>query len=608
MAGFYIKEVIAKSEVKETASVSLSPGLNIIQGRSNTGKTCIAKCVEFVFGADLDNLKSPFKESAGYNEAVVVLGTEDGDITISRTVGKRQVEVSAPDKYESGTYCFVPNKRSKNPKPPLNLLMMQLLGIDEEHEVPSNSSGEKSRMTWTNLLRLFYVKEGRIDEEKSIIEPDNNYEKFLFLSSLLFLLTGRDFKEMDSQTKKEIREARKEAVRAFANKRIQHATERKEAVAAEIKVFEEIDVEKELKMMVSSLKEAEEAMSSAMEKSKSLLKQIMSKEERAAECNVLLSRYQYLFSQYKADIQRLSFIVDGEQETKKIPKATTCPFCDGKMVPRNRASYIETSKAELSRIIAQMKGLQYTEESLKAEQVEIVKELEKLRADKCGIETSIEQTMQPKVDELEKAINARQIYIQLTKEAELIAEFAHEWDKEAAAYGENEKDSAQIDYHPKEFYPEDFETVLTDYADEILKECQYHNLVTASFDKSKFDIRVNGEDKATSHGKGYRSYLNTVVALMFRKYLKKKALYNPELLILDTPLLGFDEEVAEDAPESMKAGLFTYFMNHQEGQLIIIENLDHIPHLDYKGSGANVITFTKREIEGERYGFLNDVY
>jgi|GEM_PF-2617686 len=28
--------------------------------------------------------------------------------------------------------------------------------------------------------------------------------------------------------------------------------------------------------------------------------------------------------------------------------------------------------------------------------------------------------MQPKVDELEKAINARQIYIQLTKEAELI--------------------------------------------------------------------------------------------------------------------------------------------------------------------------------------------
>ena len=48
-------------------------------------------------------------------------------------------------------------------------------------------------------------------------------------------------------------------------------------------------------------------------------------------------------------------------------------------------------------------------------------------------------------------------------------------------------------------------------------------------------------------------------------------------------------------------------MNHQEGQLIVIENLDHIPNLDYENSGANVITFTKKRDEG-RYGFLNDVY
>lgn len=52
----------------------------------------------------------------------------------------------------------------------------------------------------------------------------------------------------------------------------------------------------------------------------------------------------------------------------------------------------------------------------------------------------------------------------------------------------------------------------------------------------------------------------------------------------------------------------TIIINHQEGQLIVIENLDHILHLDYEASGANVITFTKRKVDGERYGFLNDVY
>ena len=101
--------------------------------------------------------------------------------------------------------------------------------------------------------------------------------------------------------------------------------------------------------------------------------------------------------------------------------------------------------------------------------------------------------------------------------------------------------------------------------------------------------------------------MNTVVALMFRKFLAEHATYNPGLLIIDTPLHGLDEEVPEDAPESMRAGLFTYFMNHQEEQLIVIENLDHIPNLDYVNSGANVITFTKKRDEG-RYGFLNDVY
>lgn len=79
------------------------------------------------------------------------------------------------------------------------------------------------------------------------------------------------------------------------------------------------------------------------------------------------------------------------------------------------------------------------------------------------------------------------------------------------------------------------------------------------------------------------------------------------LIIIDTPLHGFDEDDSENAPESMKEGLFNYSINHQGGQLIVIVNLEHIPHLDYAASGANVITFTKRKVEGERYRFLNIV-
>ena len=50
MAGFYIKSIIARSNSKEDAVIDFTSGLNIIQGRSDTGKSCVLKCMEFAFG------------------------------------------------------------------------------------------------------------------------------------------------------------------------------------------------------------------------------------------------------------------------------------------------------------------------------------------------------------------------------------------------------------------------------------------------------------------------------------------------------------------------------------------------------------------------------
>lgn len=219
----------------------------------------------------------------------------------------------------------------------------------------------------------------------------------------------------------------------------------------------------------------------------------------------------------------------------------------------------------------------------------------------------IEQELKPESATLTESLKGYRAYIQTDKEMQLVSEFAKDWAGDLTILDiqeEEDKEKEKIQYRPKEHFDSQFQTTMSEYADSILQECKYQGLAAARFDMTKFDIEVNGEPKGSSHGKGYCSYLNTVVALMFRKYLKEHGKYNPELLIIDTPLHGFDEEDSEDAPESMKAGLFNYFINHQEGQLIVIENLDYIPHLDYEASGANVITFTKRKVEGERYGFL----
>ena len=609
MIDFYIKRVSAYSKSKETATVELINGLNIIQGRSDTGKTCIAKCIEFVFGGDFKHLKSPFKESSGYDVAEVVLNTAEGEISIKRRVGKNQVEVVAPNVewIDDGVYTLKPTpKTAKKPKPYFNNIMMRLLGFDEEQQVTKNARYEKERMSWASLLRLFFIKESRIGLEEPTMEPQDNYEKTPFLASILMLLYGKDFGDMDAVTKREIAVARKAAIKTYIDKKIQHASERHKEIEESLKRYNGVNVEKEIDELVLSLNQTEQQITAAMKKSKDLLGQILEKEGKLAQYKVLLSRYQYLRSQYKADIQRLSFIVEGEHEVKQLPSVSVCPFCEGKMITRGKKTYVDASKAELSRILAQIDALSQTEDKVALDKKAIEDELELLRGEHSELETLIQSELQPKATALSQSIVTLKNYIRMTEELRIVSEYASSWEHDIDSV-EHEEEAKQTPYQPKAFFDSDFQRIMTENAEAILKECGYHNFTAARFDIPSFDIEVNGERKASSHGKGYRSYLNTVVGLMFRKYLDDHSEHNPQLLIVDTPLLGLDEEIPEDAPDSMKAGLFTYFLNHAKGQMIVIENLDHIPHLSYVESGANVITFTKRRDEG-RYGFLNDVY
>lgn len=73
MAGFYIKRIIARSDLKEDAIVDFTSGLNIIQGRSDTGKSCVLKCMEFVFGGNYDKLKNHSKNRQGMIQRPLLL-------------------------------------------------------------------------------------------------------------------------------------------------------------------------------------------------------------------------------------------------------------------------------------------------------------------------------------------------------------------------------------------------------------------------------------------------------------------------------------------------------------------------------------------------------
>ena len=142
MAGFYIKKVIAKSAAKGDASVSFGRGLTIIQGRSDSGKTCVANCIDFIFGGSVDK---PFKESAKYDGVTMIVASndKDGEITLHRDVGKNQVDVtSGIEGISSGTYDVNYRKGAKNP--PLNEVWLAQMEAKKQEQAQAEAAFQQT--------------------------------------------------------------------------------------------------------------------------------------------------------------------------------------------------------------------------------------------------------------------------------------------------------------------------------------------------------------------------------------------------------------------------------------------------------------------------------
>ena len=93
MSKFYIESIAAHGSGKNDAIVSFGEGLNIIQGYSDTGKTCVVKCIDFIYGSS----EKPFDKNTGYNRVSMRIVTPSGAITFSRTIGiKSRLSVKVP--------------------------------------------------------------------------------------------------------------------------------------------------------------------------------------------------------------------------------------------------------------------------------------------------------------------------------------------------------------------------------------------------------------------------------------------------------------------------------------------------------------------------------
>jgi predicted nucleic acid-binding Zn-ribbon protein/GTP-binding protein EngB required for normal cell division len=602
LADFHIKKLVVEGVNKKDAVAEFDRELTIISGPSNTGKTTILRCIDYIFGSD--NL--PFASTTGYDTIMLFVGTENGSIQFTRKLESNNIDVvSSDDRIESGTYKA---RSATKTMESISKVWLALIGIEDDHDIIANENFRPQHLTWRTILPIILIKERQIERESSILMPEGGAKSIqgrtAFLSSLLFLIYGNDFSDFDERESKKERAIRKAAVEKYINKELSGVADRKQCILDMIGAFDGLDVQKEIDSAVQALSDIEEKISAAMSNSQSLLNSMIAKKERLTECQMLISRYAALKTQYSADIKRLSFIVDGETVMKHVSHDSTCPFCNGKIPTQNTKSYIEAARSELSRIVAQYNDLVGAEKDIEQQIQELQTEITLLTEQKSSAEELIAKDLKPQARALSETIDAYRVYIQLNYELDVIHRLADGWYSDLRDM-QNE-DVSEIKYKPMDKFDDRFWEGMDAALIEILTECKYTPLISARFSKSSFDLEINGQAKALTQGKGYCSILNTIVIMAFRKFMLKNAVYNPGLCIVDTPLHGIDEGTRNETSESIQTALFQYFINSREmGQLIIVENERTLPNLDYDKSGIKQIVFTG-VVGEEQCGFLHD--
>jgi hypothetical protein len=586
---FYFISATGSNVIK--SSLDFVQGLNIVCGPSNTGKSYIYHCIDYLFGSSV----VPFDESTGYDTIRMEVITGNGhSLSLERQLGKNTVQViSDVPGIDSEKYSTSSGKQK------LSALWLALIGISEEHKIVKNQHFHSQTLTWRTLLHSFLIDEERIPQKEPILLQTQYAARPASLSALLYLMTGKDYGEFAAQDTPEIKKARKKAKSDYITEKLGELTEQHGKIADSMASLEGVDIEAEMRSVIDRITQTENDIIIATKRSRKLLEQVYDISARLEEGDFLYDRYKALESQYLSDIKRLEFISDGEENFVNSSTPTRCPVCDSELTEQEDI-HLHDSNVALSTITAKLNDLREVIVELSQDKVILGKRLDELKTENDNLLSVIRNKLEPQAAELNTKLKDYRIVVQMKHEMSVIKILSEGMNADLGVIEFD--DESELKFKPKEYFTRDFIDTMSSYLAEMLESCKFEKFLTARFSIDSFDVVTNGRRKDIE-GSGFRAFLNTVLAFSFMRYLTKHGKYAPGLLVIDSPILSLMEKESEKATDSMKSSLFQYLIDNQQfGQVIILEN--EIPSIDY--SRTNVERFTMDENNG-RYGFLHSV-
>lgn len=606
MNRFTIRKLTVSGGGHQDSIIEFTDGLNIIIGPSNTGKSLIMDCIDYVFGFT-PKINRPSKivdNSNGYTHVELELKTDKESVSLKREIGTTKVSViSHHSEIESGSYSS-----DRNAKKNINDIFLKLIGINDVHKVLSSQKGSTQSLTWRSILHLFFMKQNDIDRESSALLSPNAMGSTSSAAALLYLLTGKDASDFQKPEDPTISVAKRNAIIMYIRDKRDQLSQKREELEKLLSEHNISDAQSMIDKISLEIQTLQSELNNATQKSKKIMLEIYQQNSKLSECNTVLYNFHSLSKQYQSDVKRLGFIVDGQIASSGHRLVSHCPFCDAELKADPREDYATAAATELTKLGKHISELSDAQASAERKKKLIEDRIASLEEEKNVLDSYITNELQPKISTFKSELDKNLQIIRWQDELERIHQEEVQYSADLFKK-ETEEDPKEVKYNILTSYEYDLVNGFEKELISALKSSNFGGASSARLNMKSFDIEIDGHSKTTCMGGGYSAVLNALTVYAMTNYIYQKNGYAPGFLALDSALSQLSEAEHIKTEDSIKYGFMHFLIsNALDRQVIVIEHKDKIPFIPKTDitKGIHVTEFTKNKHSG-RYGFLNDV-
>ena len=561
-----ISEIRLTGKGKADASIKFEPGANVVSGDSDTGKSYLLRCIDFVLGAQ--EMTKVIEEAAGYelvwlelidpNDEILTLERHltggdvrshkvSIDVVLARR-GRAKEETGEPPATEAENestdgQVLAWRRQGLSQAPDVTSRIFPFFGMPEDVRLRSDNKGKTQRLSIRTLMPIFVFDEATIISERSPIIGDG-FGQTANKRMFSYVLTGTDDSGIIAQERREIVQAEISAKLNLIDDLLTPIEARLDKQASEDEEKDSAErVDDAIESLSSLLSENEDTRTRLrVERREQLAKQRRA-ESQLIGIEELLERYRLLNERYTSDLKRLDFIAEGSHFFDGL-QDSLCPLCGQEMdgsdhshegadtVPDAAAVY-QSATAEAAKIQGLQRDLQAAIKDLNGrkewrqnESSVAAAEVSRIDRELDGVLAPTRARAQSSLDELVQRRLNLQTWQSDREEAARLRALKDELDQKMPS-ARQKQTWAPID--PVAV------TALCRVIEKVLIEWSWPDDVRVEFDDKAYDIKVNGKPRK-SHGKGFRAVLNSALAVGLLRYCHLNAKPHPMFVVLDSPL------------------------------------------------------------------------